>query len=115
MQLPEGELDVLAVGETLIDFISEEEAETLREANTFRKHLGGSPANIAVNVAKLGGSSAVISKTGIGAFGQFLKAELRRYGVGTEYLVMDHRVRTSIVFVSRTSGTPDFEPSRDGD
>lgn len=115
MQLPEGELDVLAVGETLIDFISEEEAETLREANTFRKHLGGSPANIAVNVAKLGGSSAAISRTGFGAFGQFLKAELRRNGVGTEYLVMDHRIHTSIVFVSRTSGTPDFEPSRDGD
>jgi fructokinase len=66
-------------------------------------------------VAKLGGQAAVISKTGIGAFGQFLKGELRRHGVITDYLVMDHRVHSSIVFVSRTPGTPDFEAFRSGD
>lgn len=110
-----GSLDLLAIGETLVDFISEETSDSLLDALVFRKFLGGSPANIAVNVAKLGGRSAVISKTGIGTFGQFLKAELGRHGVGTEYLIMDHRVHTSIIFVARTSGTPDFEASRDGD
>ncbi|MDH7485280.1 MAG: carbohydrate kinase [Anaerolineae bacterium] len=110
-----GDLDVLAIGETLIDFISVEETDSLRHACTFRKVQGGSPANIAVNVAKLGGRAAVISKTGIGAFGQFLKAELQRAGVVTDYLIMDHRVHTSIVFVSRTQGTPDFEAFRSGD
>ncbi|NIP43167.1 MAG: carbohydrate kinase, partial [candidate division Zixibacteria bacterium] len=53
----------LAIGEILVDFISIEEAESLRDAQTFRKFQGGSPANIAVNVAKLGGASAVIAKT----------------------------------------------------
>ena len=57
----------------------------------------------------------MISKTGIGAFGQFAKSELRRFGVLTDYLVMDHRVHTSIVFVARTTGTPDFEALRAGD
>jgi fructokinase len=112
---PEGGLDVLAVGETLIDLISVEETDSLRQARTFRKVQGGSPANIAVNVAKLGGRAAVISKTGIGAFGKFLKAELRRAGVITDHMVMDHRVHTSVVFVSRTQGTPDFEAFRSGD
>ena len=115
MELPEGNLDVLTIGETLVDFISEEETDTLRDATTFRKYLGGSPANIATNVAKLGCHSAIISKTGIGNFGQFLKAELQRYGVSTDYLIMDHRVHTSFVFIARTSGTPDFEASRNGD
>jgi fructokinase len=115
MRLPEGDLDLLAVGETLVDFISEEEAESLREAYTFRKYQGGSPANIAVNVAKLGGTSAVISKTGIGNFGQFLKAELQRAGVITDYMVMDHLVHTTVIFISRTEGTPDFEAFRAGD
>jgi sugar/nucleoside kinase (ribokinase family) len=115
VRIPEGDLDVLAIGETLVDFISEEEAESLREAYTFRKYQGGSPANIAVNVAKLGGTSAVISKTGIGNFGQFLKAELQRAGVVTDYLVMDHLVRTTVIFISRTEGTPDFEAFRAGD
>jgi sugar/nucleoside kinase (ribokinase family) len=87
IKMPEGDLDLLAVGETLVDFISVEETDWLRNAYTFRKHQGGSPANIAVYVAKLGGQAAVISKTGIGAMGQFLKAELGRAGVDTRYLV----------------------------
>ena len=115
MKIPEGDLDLLAVGETLVDFISEEEVESLREAYTFRKYQGGSPANIAVNVAKLGGTSAVVSKTGIGNFGQFLKAELQRAGVTTDYMVMDHLVHTTVIFVSRTEATPDFEAFRAGD
>jgi fructokinase len=115
VRIPEGDLDLIAIGETLVDFISEEEAESLGEAYAFRKYQGGSPANIAVNVAKLGGTSAVISKTGIGNFGQFLKAELQRAGVITDYMVMDHMVHTTVIFVSRTEGTPDFEAFRAGD
>lgn len=109
------DIDVVAIGETVVDFISTEPAESLSQVTTFRRYLGGSPANIAVNVSKLGGRSAIISKTGIGVFGQFLKGELQYHGVITEYLAMDHRVHTSFVFVSQTSGTPDFEPSRNGD
>ena len=115
MRIPEGGLDLLAIGETLVDFISVEEVESLREACTFRKVQGGSPANIAVNVVKLGGTAAIISKTGIGHFGKFLKAELQRVGVITDYMVMDHLVHTTVIFVSRTGGTPDFEAFRGGD
>jgi sugar/nucleoside kinase (ribokinase family) len=115
MRIPEGDLDLLAIGEVVIDFISVEEADSLRNAYTFRKYQGGSPANIAVYVAKLGGRAAIAAKTGIGAFGQFLKMELRRSGVITDYLVMDHLVHTSVIFVSRTKRTPDFEAFRNGD
>jgi fructokinase len=115
IRIPEGDIDVLAIGEILVDFISMEEADTLRDAQTFRKFQGGSPANIAVNVAKLGGISAVIAKTGIGAFGTFLKGELQHAGVITRYMIMDHLVHTSFIFVSQTPGTPDFEASRNGD
>ena len=55
ISIPGGDLDLLAIGEALIDFISVEEADRLLDAHTFRKHMGGSPANIAVNVARLGG------------------------------------------------------------
>lgn len=108
-------IDLLSVGETLVDFISVEQTDWLRNASTFRRYLGGSPANIAVNVSKLGGNSAVLSKTGIGAFGKFIKSELQRHGVSTDYLVMDHRTRTTVAFVSSTSGRPDFEIARSGD
>lgn len=115
MDIPEGDLDLLAVGETVVDLISLEETEHLIDAHTFRKYQGGSPANIAVHVARLGGRAAVVSKTGAGPFGQFLRNELTRAGVITDYLVMDPAVHTTVVFVSRTSGTPDFQVLRDGD
>jgi fructokinase len=108
-------LDVLTIGETVVDFISVEKTDTLSNASTFRRYLGGSPANIAVYVSKLGGESAVIAKTGIGAFGQFLKSELQRHGVTTDYLSMDHRTHTTVIFVSSTAATPDFEEFRSGD
>ncbi|MGI9049180.1 MAG: carbohydrate kinase family protein [Rubrobacteraceae bacterium] len=115
METNEGELDLVTVGEMVVDFISSEKTDWLRNATTFKRYLGGSPANIAVYFSKLGGSSAVVSKTGIGAFGKFLKSELQRHGVYTDYLVMDHRTNTTIIFVSSTTGTPDFEDFRNGD
>jgi sugar/nucleoside kinase (ribokinase family) len=115
MNIPEGDLDLLAIGEVVVDFISTEETDWLRNAYTFRKYLGGSPANIATTVGKLGGQAAIVTKTGIGAMGQFLKSELNRASVITDYLIMDHRVHTSIVFISRTAKTADFEAFRGGD
>jgi sugar/nucleoside kinase (ribokinase family) len=115
IHIPQGDLDVLAIGETLIDFISVETAASLQETRTFQRYLGGSPANIAVYVAKLGCKAAVISKTGAGAFGHFLKSELQRFEVNTDYLIMDPRTHTSVIFVSRTTGTPDFEAFRNSD
>ena len=115
MDSSEQSLDVLTVGEVVVDFISAEKTDTLSNATTFKRYLGGSPANIAVYVSKLGGRSAVIAKTGIGAFGKFLKSELQRHGVVTDYLQMDHRTHTTVIFVSSTAATPDFEEFRSGD
>ena len=115
MDSSEQHLDVLTVGEVVVDFISAEKTDTLSNATTFKRYLGGSPANIAVYVSKLGGRSAVIAKTGIGAFGKFLKSELQRHGVVTDYLQMDHRTHTTVIFVSSTAATPDFEEFRSGD
>src|SRR5918999_3506692 len=108
-------LDVLTIGEMVVDFISDEKTDTLSNATPFRRYLGGSPANIAVYVSKLGGMSAVIAKTGIGAFGKFLKSELQRHGVVTDYLLMDHRTHTTVIFGSSPAATPDFEEFRSGD
>ena len=109
------DIDLLAIGEILIDFISTERSDSLLDAQAFRRLPGGSPANLAVNVARLGKRAALLAKMGAGAFGQFLKSELQRSGVITDYLLLDPDVQTSLVFVSQTSGTPDFEPYRSGD
>jgi sugar/nucleoside kinase (ribokinase family) len=115
MEIPPGDLDLLAIGEMVVDFISVEETYDLRDAYTFRKYQGGAPANIARYVAKLGGKSAVIAKTGAGALGQFLKTELTRSGVFTDYLVADQRVQTSVIFITRSKDVADSEAYRSGD
>ncbi|MBC8159948.1 MAG: sugar kinase [Roseiflexaceae bacterium] len=107
--MPNSPLDLLAIGETLIDFISTEPAESLSEAEQFRRHLGGSPANIAVTVARLGGRAAVASRVGAGALGRFVRRELEQRGVITDYLCHDPDYRTTIILVTKTEGTPDFE------
>ncbi len=112
--VPIGEL-VVPIGELVVAFSSIAQTDTLRNATTFRRHLGGSPTNIAVYVSRLGGTAALITKTGIGAFGKFLKSQLGRHGVLADYRIMDHRTNTTLVFVSSTSGTPNFEEFRGGD
>ena len=109
------QIDVLALGEILIDLISVEKADSLRAASTFRRYLGGSPANLALNVSRLGRKAAIVGKIGAGPFGRFLKDGLEQGGVDTDYVVMDPQVHTSVIFVSQTSGTPDFQPRRDAD
>ena len=115
MHIPAGDLDLLAIGEIVVDLISVEETHRLGDAYTFRKYQGGAPANIAGYVAKLAGKSAVISKTGVGTFGQFLRSELARAGVLTDYLVMDNRVQTTIIFITRSQDIADSEAYRNGD
>jgi sugar/nucleoside kinase (ribokinase family) len=115
MEIPKGDLDLLAIGEIVVDLISVKETHDLRDAHTFRKYQGGAPANIAGYVSKLGGKSAIISKTGTGTFGQFIKAELNQAGVVTDYLVMDQRVQTTIIFITRSKDAADSEAYRSGD
>lgn len=46
----------------LIDFMPSVSGVSLAEAPIFEKAPGGAPANVAVGVSKLGGSSAFIGK-----------------------------------------------------
>jgi fructokinase len=115
VKIPEGDLDLLAIGESVIDLISAEETDSLLEAVNFRRYQGGSPANIARYVAKLGGASAIISKVGDDALGTYLRRTLNDAGVVTRYMVADSKVQTTVILISRTPGTADSVALRDGD
>lgn len=53
---------VVCFGELLIDFVPTVSGVSLAEAPGFKKAPGGAPANVAVGIARLGGSSAFIGK-----------------------------------------------------
>src|ERR671917_456724 len=108
-------LDVLAVGESLVDFISHEFRISLRTAERFSRYLGGQPANVAVYVAKLGGRSAITTKVGTDYFGEFVEDQLGRHGVSTEGLHHTSEAATTNAFVTRTVNVPDFQVNRGAD
>ena len=108
-------LDVLAVGESLVDFISHEFKISLRTADRFSRYLGGQPTNVAVYVAKLGGRSAVITKVGADYFGEFVEDQLGRHGVSTEGVHRAPGEPTTSAFVTRTVNVPDFQVNRGAD
>ncbi|CAA9496996.1 MAG: Glycosyltransferase [uncultured Rubrobacteraceae bacterium] len=108
-------LDVLTVGESLVDFISHEFRISLRTADRFSRYLGGQPANVAVYVAKLGGRSAVVTKVGADYFGEFVEDQLGRHGVSTEGLHRAPGEPTTSAFVTRTVNVPDFQVNRGAD
>lgn len=90
---------VYAVGEALIDFTAGQ-IDSPENVNVFYKNAGGAPANVAVCVAKLGGSSAVITKLGDDTFGKFLKYTLDNEGVDTNYVYFTDEANTALAFVS---------------
>lgn len=53
---------VLCFGEMLIDFVPTVGEVSLADAPAFEKAPGGAPANVAVGISRLGGSSAFIGK-----------------------------------------------------
>ena len=108
-------LDVLSVGETVVDFISHDMVHSLRTANSFTRYLGGQPANVAVYIAKLGGRSALLSKIGTDHFSEYLEDQLQRHGVNTESLQRSGEAPTTNIFVTRTVSVPDFQVNRGAD
>ena len=102
-------IDLLCLGEILIDFVPTARGKRLRDVSTFKKAPGGAPANVAVGFSKLGGSAALISKTGQDEFGFFLRETLNKAAVNTSYLYSTTETLTGLAFVSlQEAGEPEF-------
>lgn len=56
---------MVCFGEMLIDFVPTINGVSLAESPAFKKAAGGAPANVAVGISRLGGSSAFIGKVSI--------------------------------------------------
>jgi 5-dehydro-2-deoxygluconokinase len=65
---------------------------------TFGKYLGGTATNVAVAAARLGRSTAVISRTGRDPFGRFVHQALRRYGVDDRFVADVPALPTPVTF-----------------
>lgn len=109
------DIDILCVGEVLVDFIGHQSGELINNTSDYHRYLGGSPANVAMNSARLGLKSVMVSTVGIDGFGEYILKRLREVGVNTKYIKEIKDKASSVIFVSRTDATPDFIPFREAD
>ncbi|MFK0255577.1 5-dehydro-2-deoxygluconokinase [Streptomyces sp. NPDC090445] len=90
--------DLITMGRIGVDLYPLRTGVPLAEADTFGKFLGGSPANVAVAAARLGRRTALISRTGADPFGEYLRAELRRFGVDDRWVAEVAAYPTPLTF-----------------
>ena len=93
-------MDIVCLGEMLIDMFPAEVGRSLVEVSAFRPKPGGAPANVAAAAARLGARSAFIGKVGDDAFGHHLAGVLRREGVDVRGMRYDKEARTGMAFIA---------------
>ncbi len=108
-------IDILCVGEALIDFIGHQTNVTINDTRDYHRYLGGSPTNVAMNMARLGLKSKMIAAVGDDGFGDYIFERFSEVGVDVLNINRIEKKPTSVIFVSRTKGTPDFIPFREAD
>ncbi|MBV9849225.1 MAG: hypothetical protein JO250_06005 [Armatimonadetes bacterium] len=111
-------VDLITLGESLIDLPSTRSGVSLADAPGFAKVPAGAPANVAVAAARLGLGAAFLSKVGDDSFGEAIVQTFGARGVDTSRVIKDPAARTGLAFVSiREDGERDFlfyfDPARD--
>ncbi|WP_379161435.1 PfkB family carbohydrate kinase [Paenibacillus sp. sgz5001063] len=90
-------LDVIAIGEVLIDFTPT--GRTAGGNEQFECNPGGAPANVAAALSRLGAKSALISKVGDDQFGSLLHHTLLHSGVDVSEVSFTNEASTTLAFV----------------
>ncbi len=77
------EFDLILMGRVAIDFNPVDYFKTLAESQTYKKYVGGSPANIAVGMARLGKKIGFIARVSDDRFGDFVIDYFEKEGIDT--------------------------------
>lgn len=99
-------MDVVVLGRIGYDLYSEEANLPLAQVRRFSRYLGGSSANMAVGLARLGASVGIISCLGDDSLSDFLRGFLANEGVDTS------RVQTAPGFLPSLCLTEVSPPDR---
>lgn len=90
--------DVITTGRVGVDLYPQQIGVPLAQVETFAKSLGGTATNVAVQAARLGSRTAVVTKVGDDGFGPYVREALQRFGVDARWVGTDPELRTPIVF-----------------
>ena len=88
IQFPENRpYDMILLGRVAIDFNPIDYFKTLAESATFKKYVGGSPANTAVGLARLGRKCGFFAAVSNDRFGDYVTGYFQNEGIDTSHIV----------------------------
>lgn len=90
--------DLITMGRIGVDLYPLQTGVPLAEVETFGKFLGGSASNVAVAAARLGRTTAVITRTGDDPFGGYLHGALKEFGVDDRWVTPVSAYPTPVTF-----------------
>ena len=102
------EIDILCIGEVLIDFIGLQTNKSILHTTEYARFLGGSPTNVAINASKIGLKSHLVATCGNDGLGEFIIDELKTLKLEASNVKIVDDKATSIILVSKSTETPDF-------
>src|ERR1700692_225218 len=79
-------MDIVILGRVGYDLYSEEPTVPLPQVRRFSRYLGGSSANMAVGLARLGGEGGIMPCLGNDSLSEFLTGFLKSERVDTSHL-----------------------------
>ncbi|MDF2153041.1 5-dehydro-2-deoxygluconokinase [Vibrio sp. CAU 1672] len=92
-------LDAIVLGRAGVDLYAREANTDMADISGFHKFVGGSAANIAVAIAKLGGKVGFIGCVADDAFGGYVKGYMTEQGINLDGMKTDGSgSRTSVAF-----------------
>lgn len=108
-------IDIISIGEVLIDFIGHEVNTSINKTKDYHRFLGGSPTNVAVNASRLGLKTVLVASCGQDGLGDYIVRKLKSNHVNTDHIKKSDVAPTSVIFVSKSTDTPDFIAYRQAD
>ncbi len=108
-------IDIICIGEVLIDFIGHEVNASINKTKDYHRFLGGSPTNVAVNASRLGLHAVLVATCGKDGLGDYVIRKLKSNQVNFQHVRKSETMPTSVIFVSKSTDTPDFIPYRQAD
>lgn len=91
--------DLACLGRLAVDLYAQQFGSRLEDARSLAMYLGGSSANLAFGVARLGGRSAMVSRVGDEQMGRFLVESLQAEGCDTSQVQVDPQRLTGLVLL----------------
>ncbi|MEY4883502.1 MAG: 5-dehydro-2-deoxygluconokinase [Pseudomonadota bacterium] len=92
-------IDLACLGRLAVDLYAQQFGSRLEDARSMAMYLGGSSANLAFGVARLGLHSAMISRVGNEQMGRFLTETLQQEGCDTSQVQIDPERLTALVLL----------------